>query len=204
MRTFFFSCLLAAIVCTVQSCNRDCSNTGSHYHPPFASQLNKYSFMPGSFWIYQDSASGLIDSQSVYFYNLQTHYGVGQTYLGNGADCVEYGDVFSMSVASFWNGAPHDSIWFSNNISYIMIGYSSPTTRNNQYAYPALSGDRGTTITNFQVLGQTFPSVYKVQSDFFSGLMYHVDNVGVVKWVFNDTINGQHTWNLVRYHVINP
>ncbi|MCW3125808.1 MAG: hypothetical protein JWO03_1466 [Bacteroidetes bacterium] len=150
-----------------------------------------------------DSATGIIDNQSVYYYNAQNHVEIGYRYSGDGGTCNVYGDVFSMSAASFWNGVPHDSVFFGNaNNSADEILISHSTHPQYDYGYSA-TGDAWTkTLTNFSVLGRIFPKVYL--STGTNAQIYHVDNIGVVRWVFNDTINGQRTWNLLRYHVINP
>jgi len=108
-----------------------------------------------------------------------------------------------MGIARFWNGLLHDSIGFGNdlNVTDVQIAYSDYNSQYDIYDYPITNSSQ--TLINFNVSGHTFPTVYSSISN-FNSLMYHVDSVGVVKWVFNDTINGQHTWNLLRYHVINP
>ncbi len=194
---------MIGIICFLPSCKGPCKNAGG-YLVQVGNQLKKYSFKPGSYWIYQDSASGTVDSQSVYYYSAQNHVSIGGEW-SDGIDCTVYGDAFSMSVASFWNGVPHDSIFIGNNNGTdggtIVVSYS-PDLLNIYAAYSA-TDYMTDTLTNFTVSGQTFPKVY-LSSPGYYPLVYRVDNVGVVKWVFNDTINGQHTWNLLRYHVINP
>jgi hypothetical protein len=206
MKNIFLLILMIGIIYFVPSCANPCKDPW-WYRWPIANQLKKYSFEPGSYWIYQDSASGTIDSQSVYYYSAQSHTVIGDDYSGNGGWCNEYGDVFKMSIASVWNGIPHDSITFNivngGGGPQISVSYSPPNTLYSVYSYSALQGQMVDTLTNFYVLGQTFAKVYRELS-YYNSLMYHVDNVGVIKWVFNDTINGQHTWNLLRYHVINP
>ena len=204
MKNIFFVSLMIGIICFLPSCLNPCKHTGG-YLLQVGSQLKKCSFKPGSYWIYQDSVSGIIDSQSVYYYSAQNDVSIGDEW-NDGVDCTVYGDAFSMSVASFWNGVSHDSIFWGNENGHsgpeIIISYSS----NPQQAVYAYSSDGyylTDTLTNFIVSGQTFPKVY-LSSPGSYPLVYRVDNVGVVKWVFNDTINGQHTWNLLRYHVINP
>jgi len=207
MKNYLLIGLVISMICFVPACKNPCKDP-SWYYPPFQSQLKKYSFEPGSYWVYQDSASGIIDSQTVYYYNAQNHVTVGSGYTGNGGQCDEFGDIFNMGIVSLWNGVVHDSIGLGNNIlgftgSDIIIVYGHPTSESDIYRYSAIGGTGTVTLQNFIVSGQTYPIVYRYISN-FNSLMYHVDNVGAIKWVFNDTINGQRTWNLLRYHVINP
>ena len=207
MKNIFFASLMIGFICVLPSCKKPCSQT---YFFPIGNQLKKYSFEPGSYWIYQDSASGTIDSQSVYAYSAQNHVPVGNDWYDGG--CTVFGDAFSMSVASFWNGMIHDSIFWGNNNGYsageVVVSYSTNLQPQCYYEYYAIGLYTDTltkTLNNFTVSGRTFPKVYLSVSDVNNhALMYHIDNIGVVKWVFNDTINGQRTWNLLRYHVINP
>ena len=193
---------MIGIICFLPSCQNPCKNAGGYLFP-IGNQLKKYSFEPGSYWIYQDSASGIIDSQSVYSYSAQNHISTGSQYGADGATCEVYGDVFNMSVASFWNGIPHDTISYGDGYSGVEVLVSqSNAPQAAEFGYSAV-GSNTDTLTNFSVSGQTFPKVYLSGSGNYP-LIYHVDYVGVVKWVFNDTINGQKTWNLLRYHVINP
>lgn len=204
MKIFFVS-LIFGLICLLSSCAKQCQ-TGQ-YNASASNPIKSYFFKPGSYWVYQDSASGIIDSQSVYNYYARYDIIVGEYYSGNGGTCNDYGDAFYMYTASFWNGVAHDSIGFSNAFIglggfNIQISFSSITSENDIYSFSSL-GNQNTTLTNFSVGGQIFPTVYRDNS-IFNSQIYHVQNVGVVKWVFNDTINGQRTWNLLRYHVVNP
>jgi hypothetical protein len=194
---------MIGIICFLPSCN-DCKGVNAGYLIPIGSQLKKYSFEPGSYWVYQDSVSGTIDSQSVYYYTAQNHFQIDAAYGTNGVqDCPIYGDVFSMSAASFWNGIPHDSIfWSNNNHGYTANAINISYTIGQQYYY-GFDINGIDTLTNFSVSGHTYSQVH-LNNSYPNALIYQVDNVGIIKYVFNDTINGQHTWNLLRYHVINP
>ena len=196
--------LVIGLICILSSCQNACKGRGG-YLIPIGGQLKKYSFKPGSYWIYQDSASSIIDSQSVYYYTAQNHVSIGTVYGADAVGCTVYGDAFAMSLTSFWNGALHDSIFYGNtngtSAGEIFVSYS---TNPSQYYYQfSAVGDLTDTLNNFSVPGTTFPKVYSSNAG-HNSVVYHVDNVGVVKWISNDTINGQHTWNLLRYHVINP
>lgn len=198
MKNIFFASLMIGSICVLPSCKKPCSQT---YFFPIGNQLKKYSFKPGSYWIYQDSASGTIDSQSVYAYSAQNHVPVGNDWYDGG--CTVFGDAFSMSVASFWNGMIHDSIFWGNNNGTSANGVVFSSSINPEDFYGYRDGLYTDTLINFAVLGRIFPKAYlSVSSN--HALIYHIDNLGIVKWVFNDTINGQRTWNLLRYHVINP
>lgn len=206
MRNILSVSMMIGFICIFQSCGKRCPS--GPYYSPTASQTNKCSFKPASYWIYQDSASGIIDSQFVFAYSDTTHVLVGSTIPMDGRWCDIYGDIFSMSVASFWNGVGHDSIGFGNDIegftgTDILFIFSHSHSESDIYSFSAVPNSQTVTLTNFSVSGQTFPTVYRDNINLNSQI-YRVDNVGVVKWVFNDTINGQRTWNLLRYHVINP
>ena len=142
----------------------------------------------------------------MYYYFAQNHFVIGSGYTGNGGTCNEYGDISNMYVASIWNGIPHDTIFLGNFHGFysgddILISYS--TFRHEMYYSYSASDAYSVTLTNFSILGNVFPKVY-CSNGGLNSTIYEADNIGIVKWVFNDTINGQRTWNLLRYHVINP
>ena len=202
MKNIFFASLMISISCFTPSCNK-CKDVGGYY--PDASQLKKYSFKSGSYWVYQDSITGIIDSQSVYYYTVQNNVVLGYTTGANGdIYCPVSTDAFNMSIASFWNGVLHDSVFIGNQ-----NGVSATEVLVNYYGTQPVygfwidgNGSQTAMLTSLTVSGTTYPTVYRDFSS-YNSVIYHVDNIGVVKWVFNDSISGQHTWNLLRYHVIN-
>ena len=197
MKNIFFASLIISVACFTPSCNK-CKDVGGYY--PDASQLKKYSFKRGSYWVYQDSITGIIDSQSVYDYTAQNNVVLGYT-TGANADifCPVSTDAFNLSIASFWNMVLHDSIFFSTEGDVYVSESDNPY---NQF-HLSTEASYNHLIVNFTVSGHTYPKVY-LSTSYVNSQMFFVDSIGVVKWVFNDTINGQHTWSLLRYHVINP
>ena len=191
---------MIGLFCTLPSCKDPCKGYGGYYSN--SNDLKKHSFKIGSYWVYQDSASGILDSQSVFYYNAQNHVEVGYSYGVAGAECTDYSDKFQTSAASFWNGIIHDSIFWGNIYAGDNILISFSTHQEMYYGYLA-SDANSTTLTNFSVLGNVFPKV-SCSNGGLNSVIYQADNIGIVKWVFNDTINGQRSWNLLRYHVVNP
>ena len=170
-------------------------------------------FQPGTYWIYQDSASGVIDS--VYVYDLIT--GIDSTSSGN----FEYFDEYCTHSNGY-----SDHIWvnmsWSINYHYTpvwksyfkpgdFIGQSYlmlyPFNTNRQYgAYT----DYGTItiigfLNNFNVLGNNYNEVicfhnteniieYHSESNY-----YVVKNFGLIRKELVDSLK---IWNLVRCHII--
>ena len=201
MKNIFFAFLIISAIFSISSCNKTCKGEDQYF--PEASSLKEFSFKPGSYWVYQDSISGIIDSQVVYYYTAHNNVVIGYNWGSNGVeDCPVSSDTFSMAVTSFWNGIPHDTILFDNGYSGNYINITESSNPHSIFEY-AIDGSHTETLNNFTVSGNVYPTAYLsvLQA---SPQIYIIDNVGVVKWVFNDTINGQHTWNLLRYHVINP
>lgn len=188
---------MIAVALSMSCCRNPCKDNWWYFFP-IAEDLKKQSFKPGTYWIYQDSATGTIDSQSVFYYAAESHAAVDH-YDRDSEHCIEYGDIFSMKIASCWNGIPHDTISSSNigpviNFSEYHIRYVGDRAYNMNVPTD--------TLTNFHVSGFAFPKVYLAYGSNYQA--YSVDNVGVVRWVFDDTVVGRHTWNLLRYYAINP
>jgi hypothetical protein len=206
MKTITLAMLMSSFICLLPSCKHNCSGVSIYYL--HANLLKPYSFEPGSYWVYRDSASGIIDSQVVYDYYTRDRVVVGQGPVGDGSWCDDYADGFGMSIGSFWDSHFHDTIFYGNAVIYsslstsvIKVRYSTFPLYTNIYSYNVFTNTP--TLTNYTVSSHTFPRVHLFTSD-FNSQMYHVDSIGVVRWVFNDTVNGQRTWDLLRYHVITP
>lgn len=197
MRNVLILCMMITAGLYLSSCRNPCDGDFWYFYP-ISSDLRQQSFKPGTYWVYQDSISGTIDSQSVSYYHAETHAEIGR-YDRDSEHCIEYGDLFKMRVASYWNGTAHDSSLFYNEGAVILGRGCTIRYVGEKFAHYQYPTD---TLTNFQVSGQVFPRVYLLHGDTYR--VYSVDNIGVVKWVFDDTINGQHTWDLLRYHVVNP
>lgn len=202
MRTVLSTCLTATLLALLISCKKSCV-----IYPSTVDQLKKQSFRQGSYWIYQDSASGIIDSQYVYDYSATNKMELGSN-TSDGIICTAYGDAYYMGIASFRSGIIYDSISIGDNINgfsglNMQVYYHMHSSESSIYRYSAVGAGETTILTNFNVSGRIFPKVYREVGS-HNALAYTVDNIGVVKWVFNDTISGQNTWNLLRYHVIIP
>ena len=198
MKNFLLLILNIGIICLLPSCKGPCKGFGG-YVCQISGELKKYSFKPNSYWVYQDSATGIIDSQEVVSYSAQNNVYFTST-LGNlGADCADYGDGFSMTEASYVNGVFKDSVY----IHSLDCGAIYATDTFAMYYSYALNGYPTDTLLNYTVLNNTFSKVLRYSS-YNNSWVYHADNIGVVKCTFNDSIRGQRTWNLLRYHVVNP
>jgi hypothetical protein len=172
-----------------------------------ANELKKYSFKQNSYWIYWDSTSGAIDSQIVTSYTTKSRVSYGTAYTGNGGQCEEYGDVFSMHIASYLNGIYNKTLFFSSVCSGISFGDSANPT---SFTY-LMDGYFGDTLINYSILGHNYEKVYRHETIYPLSQtgpsrvdIYVVENVGIVKKTEQDTINGTKTWNLLRFHTIHP
>lgn len=196
---------LIGIAILLQDCKKSCDDGAYYLFGATANDLRKFSFMPGSYWVYTDSASGTIDSLSVYSYFAQTDAVTGsypQT------SCPIYADIANTRVRLFTNGI------FSSYFTY--YGHGTLVETEDSAGFPAhfdsyyyINGRYIDTLYQYTVLGNTYLQVYKT-ADTIAGPpthfvdVYFADYTGVIKRVDRDSINGTKTWELRRSHLINP
>jgi hypothetical protein len=200
--------IVMTIAFLLQDCTKSCSDASYYLYGATGNDLKKYAFLPGSYWIYADSASGAIDSETVLSYSSQNYVVVGNTLPQNGSNCPIYADVSDVRVRSYLNGT------FSSYFAY--HGQGTIVETKDSAGFPALfnysyfiNGLYGQTLNNYTVLSKTYPRVYE-NTDTIQGPpvqyvdVYYTDYIGIVKRVERNSMTGVITWKLLRYHLINP
>jgi len=171
-----------------------------------------FSFANGTWWIYQDSATGSTDSFAVLHFEDK-----------NNSGCCKGNSVEEISDSVYLNGNP-DSLSFiwalqaSNNIIY--QGYTFPTSKAViiQFQVP-FQNVTSTFISNeptndvfsitplqsFQVNGTLFDTVAMIyHTDYdttYNDWYYIASGVGIVKMEINHP-NQKQTLNIVRYNIV--
>ncbi len=169
--------------------------------------LKNYLFAPGSYWVYRHENDGTEDSiilstviDSLW---IKLPPSPGDTlrqiyfaeYYNATSDSSYYNEISSKLIFR------HDVLGLQwSQITYI---YSDSTYNNQGYGYLDISNflviNNNTfgNVRHFKIPGFSLPSAFEYNTD-----TYYSPNVGLVKWVEHDTINGDQTYSLLRYHIV--
>lgn len=193
----------AGMIAALTSCY-DCDKTYP-YHDRYKYLQAQYTFRPGSYWVYEDSSSGAIDSLVVYSYDAHPHT-VLQHFNEDGG-CNVYGDLSDMHCYRYENGTylslvSHEFSSFYDQISDTATRYSF-TTR--------IEGPGVDTLHNVIVAGLVYPFMIHYTDSFQnvnipfqrSYETYSVPYVGIVR-MRQATDTSAHDWMLIRNHTISP
>jgi hypothetical protein len=204
---------------TISSCKKgDC--TGVTTYSTIDTRLSNYFFKVGSFWVYQDSASGLIDSQTVVGYTYALHQLDSTPTSGGGSPSHSYCgpfyfDILSMIVIDFKNGMT-DSILCSSSGEGISIESLNPNSDLGEDIFNLNSADPGTRLlylgsistffqnaTNFNNV-QVFQSQYSPLYSYYFTCntdLYFCSGFGIIKKI-EHTSGGDRVWQLKRFHLL--
>jgi len=206
MKKVVFMSLLTLLI----SCGKDENTLTTSYYYVDPS-TTPFLFNIGSYWIYQDSTTGSIDSIAVRSVN-RYNASLDPKGPGQGTDVEEYAEV-----AYFGSGTGSYNEIFRQ--SYIFRGPLNKNGRPEGICYygraPYGTPLIGSTIYNatyeaifdtLNVAGTTYHNVSKLRIHEDSYItncnLYYVKNIGIVKkeYLVNDTVN--RTENLIRYNLI--
>lgn len=197
--------LIASILmsATLTSCY-NCDKTYP-YNDRYRYLQEHYTFLPGSYWIYRDSAFGTIDSVVVASYNAYPH-AVFQHFNEDGG-CNVYGDETDMSCSRYENGIYRSVVSHQLRSYYDEISdtatRSSFTTR--------IEGVGVDTLQNVALAGQIYPLVIHYIDSFQNvNIPFHrfyetyaAPYTGVIR-MRQITDSSTHDWVLIRQHTISP
>ena len=112
--------LIIASVGLLAGCGPDC-----HENPyyPVDSRLLDLFFKAGTYWVYRDSATGMIDSQYVTNYSYETHIAVSPPSYYNCQNPLYYYDKLRMTIDEYQNHILYRSSlgYFNNSADPIII-----------------------------------------------------------------------------------
>ena len=213
----------------LHGCHQGNNTTTISVNPALKAAFN---YKVGTYWIYQDSLSGEVDSFFVWlntdFYSL--YYPVGtsnpqKNIEAIGIDVTEYNvsPIFPPDTQSwayyytdFEIDLQYNSSAYEGKIVYdAFINYPNDTMLSGEgYGINSISADTGKVINIYNQLivnGQTFSNVIEVNHFMqFPGYTHHdtflvAPSTGIIKMKLNhplDSLNKRRVWELQRYHIV--
>ncbi len=164
----------------VLSCVVGCKKKTKITHPVDAETKSHFSFKVGTYWIYRDSATGIVDS-----------FQVSSTGSAPEPDGTEYFATF-INIYNDTDEAVLGIHLHNNHIQYKFV-YSQEGC---SFDYPYWSS--GKLLPTFSLNGNTYDSVL-VQGG--SGTYYVRHDIGMIKMIV-ETDSYNKVWELVRYKIV--
>ena len=223
MKNLMYVLFICICLTGCKKCKKD-PKPETEYH--FAEQPDLYAygyFKPGTYWVYQDSISGILDSVYVTYANKGT-YTNGDAEVANGY----YRGTFSWFKCDMLSSYDHykyenwmDQSWeVNNNIPrvfrerYIMAG--SGNNYGQTYITANIEVGKQLYIYLDSVIYQNYYNIFLVKSQSFSATQkwsnfgsdcddnqntnyYIAKNIGIVR---REQLDSNRTWNLIRYNII--
>ncbi|MDF2449010.1 MAG: hypothetical protein K0R26_1514 [Bacteroidota bacterium] len=224
MKTLGYILLVNAFMVGCTSCHRSPEPINYGYNQPVNLDLYAYAyFKPGTYWVYQDSISGILDSVYITFAN-KGIYTNGDKEVAKGL----YRGTFSWFTCEAISSYDHykyknwmdQSYEVNNNIPrvfrerYIMPGSGSKNGINIYFAII----DVGMTLfisldrleykeyfNSFTIKAQSFSATqrwlnYDSDCDNDQNTNYYISkNIGIIR---REQLDSNRTWNLIRYNII--
>ena len=195
----FVMVLVLLAYCSCQRCGG--------YDYPTDRRVSGCFFKVGSYFIYNDTADQIIDSQYVFMYSYLPN-SVPQVYDGA---CFDYYSQYKMWETSYRNGLYYDSIYsYSPDAADLYYDYGNRTPFgalfNPSSSGPPCCSPLDTPFSNFSVGGKAYATVYEVPNcELFNDTvptdLYFAQGYGVVKRVEHRP-TGDVSWDLIRYHIV--
>lgn len=158
-----------------------------------------YSYKPGSYWIYRDSATGREDSCYVYSNSIRILDNTKDRGTSYDYDKAEFIDV-SMNFHVNKGIIDINFSIFDRSLNGVLFFYSNlqtfgcPLPINQQTVYGS-----DEFLPSISLQGKEFLNTFKINDDF--GLYYFNESIGLIKMkVTNDSV--AYNWELVRHNVI--
>ena len=203
--------LISLSLAIATGCQKD-SVTVHHVNPAL---LSAYGFNKGTYWIYQDSMSGVTDSFAIVF----------PPYINQSTGGNIINDYYNYTISIFrnnekifsWDVSLMDTSFFmeclnspvESQITYQLFNYPIYP---NQQLQPYDSGGVTNITSNYTNYGINFSNVASIhhynrsindKSPEHDDWFYTADNIGFVKIVFNHPQDSVYrNWNLLRYHIV--
>ncbi len=217
---FFISLCLTAC----QKCKKKQPEPDPGFNSAVSTDLYDYAyFKPGTYWVYQDSISGILDSIYVTYANKGT-YTNGDVEVANGL----YRGTFSWFKCDMMSSYDHYQYenWMDQSYE---VNNNIPRVFREKYEMPGSGTNSGLTIhlakVNLQttlyvsldhVIYQNYYNVFSVKTQTFTSTQkwynynsncddnqntnyYITKNIGIVR---REQLDSNRTWNLIRYNII--
>jgi len=177
-------------------------------------------FKPGTYWIYQDSASANLDS--VYVTKLDTGITVDATahdtcewfdvYTGNSQDgLINILDVRRHRTRIDIEQAPHYCTGYILDSMLAMYNYAGTLNSNGQFYFGLpitslslieFSGcDEGMDTATYTICSLPFTNLLRVNyHNSPTGISWIAKNYGLVRWQYHRPLAT--TWNMIRCHIV--
>jgi hypothetical protein len=219
VRLLWGLCLCISLT-ACKKCKKD-PNPDPGYSAPMQRDLYAYAFFqPGTYWVYEDSVSHIIDSVYVI-------YADSSTYTNNETNADHYKGTFHRFQCKMISSYDHYMYQNWMDQSYEVNG-SAPTVNRERYIMPGSGNINGRTINiaicnvgkslsvaldyvtyvnyypSLSLNGQGFSSVqkwftYNSNCDDNKNAYYYISkNVGIIR---REQVDSNRTWNLIRYHI---
>ncbi len=188
---------------TQSGCMRDCG------HTIIPNSSKPYMFKEGSYWVYDNTSTGLTDTLTVIKAETKILTGGSPTRNCKGNPTTEMwlitvtygGDTFSVYTG--------EALYLSSDFSFKYRSYVFDPSLNNGECSKYDGGLCAGNVTSLTLGANVFDSVYPVITTFnsaltsqslFSAQLYWVKNIGLIKAVCQDSANT--TLNLQSWHVV--
>lgn len=225
MNRFIFILVISIYLVSFFSCKKDAkTEPDTGFNMPVNTDLYAYAyFKPGTYWVYQDSISGILDS----VYVTSAYKG---TYTNGDAEVAQgyYRGTFSWFTSDAISSYDHYRYQNWMDQSYEVNG-GPPIVNRERYIMPGSGNKNGQTIhtaiisvgqhltsypdyvyyqnfySNFQVKGMFFNEVQKwlnkqsMIDNKQDSYYYIAKNVGIVR---REQLDSNRTWNLIRYNIV--
>ncbi|MBS1636221.1 MAG: hypothetical protein JST26_09915 [Bacteroidetes bacterium] len=209
-----------------QKCKKD-PEAKPNYHFEIPQELWDYGcFKPGTYWVYEDSITHIIDSVWVFKAN-----GGNKTI----SESNDYPYTGTFGWYSCWSESSYDHYQYENwvdqtwNVNGAAAGYTNTNVNRDRYSTPSSQSNTGETIltsdiqkgktlytrqgatnyetfySNFLLAGYSYIDVEKwkndkcVIDDGQNTIYYIARNIGIIK---REQADSNHVWKLVRYHIV--
>lgn len=205
------------VVCffALSSCKDECSKVTTRYE--ITPVLKDFYFKKGTYWVYEDTANHVVDSQYVYMDSFS--YSYGQTKGENGGYCEVRYQFFKYNIQSIIAGVKDSFQYgtFANSVSNSHLVISKQYNGNTVLWLNKPVGQIQSNIryngTIFQnINGVDYSNVYWYSAVIGTGIgldylisntdNYFVPKIGVVKKVEFGTSTGTKVWLLKNYFII--
>ena len=206
----------------LQGCEKDVCDGFQTYYPLDSRLLNFY-FKPGTYWVYRDSATGMIDSQYVYAYRFRQYFTYNPSPNRPHSTCQlpVYTDSIYMCIREFQNSLPYkDSIEYysfgGGTIAMGFTGYNYYVGQNSNYSMLAFDVDSDIyknvvgTVQSITINGTTYQNAIKVKLDTLNSFhpqifcpteTYFASGYGIIRKIEYRT-TGTVSWDLMKYQIV--
>jgi hypothetical protein len=224
MKKLVYIVFITVCITACQKCKKKQPEPEEGFNSPVNTDLYAYAyFKPGTYWVYEDSISGILDSVYVTYAN-------NGTYTNGDAEVAQglYRGTFSWFTCDMISSYDHYKYQNWMDQSYEVTSHT-PVVKRVRMQAPNSGASGGTTIntaavsagttlyvqldyviyknyySSFSLYNQSFLSTQKwfnsnSNCDEDQDTYYYISkNIGIVR---REQVDSNRTWNLIRYNII--